>query len=159
LRCPPRLRATGTPGGICAIASSASTPVEHREARAKGTPITGRSVWRRRDARQRRRQARAADQDLEAALARGAAVVGYRIRLPVRERTSNSYAIPRLSSSSKQTACARGRTPSRRGFRRRPQTTAASCAMSVRKRAPANEIRAAAAYARSRASLTVAPSR
>ena len=36
--------ATGTPGGICAIASSASRPPATEVFEVSGTPITGRSV-------------------------------------------------------------------------------------------------------------------
>src|SRR5438105_1173663 len=36
--------ATGTPGGICAIASSASSPSRTLRLERSGTPITGRSV-------------------------------------------------------------------------------------------------------------------
>jgi hypothetical protein len=36
--------ATGTPGGICAIASSASNPSRTLRPERSGTPITGRSV-------------------------------------------------------------------------------------------------------------------
>ena len=38
-------QATGTPGGICAIASSASSPPATEVLEVSGTPITGTSVW------------------------------------------------------------------------------------------------------------------
>ena len=76
--------ATGTPGGICAIASSASRPSSTESDERSGTPITGRSRVRGRDARQRGRQAGAADQHPEPALARRPAVLGDGLRLPVR---------------------------------------------------------------------------
>src|SRR5439155_578936 len=37
--------ATGTPGGICATDSNASSPFATPVLAASGTPITGRSVW------------------------------------------------------------------------------------------------------------------
>ena len=76
--------ATGTPGGICVIARSASTPSSTDSDERSGTPITGRSVCAAATPGQRGGQTRAADQHLEAALARRAAVLGDGVRLPVR---------------------------------------------------------------------------
>src|SRR6266550_7485394 len=104
-------QATGTPGGIWAIESSASSPSSTLSEDRSGTPITGRSVW-------------AASTPGSAAASPAPAI---RTRNPrsraVRpysatesgcrcaERTSNSWVMPRASSSS-TAACMRGRSDS-----------------------------------------------
>ena len=76
--------ATGTPGGICAIASSASSPSSTLRLERSGTPITGRSVCAATDAGQRGREPGAADQHAQAALAGAARVLRDRVRRAVR---------------------------------------------------------------------------
>ena len=103
--------ATGTPGGICTIESSASSPSRTLSDERSGTPITGRSVC--------------AATTPGSAAARPAPQIstrsprsraGARTRRPRRasrcaERTSNSYGIPRSSSSS-SAGCIRSRSDS-----------------------------------------------
>ena len=60
-RCRRPTQATGTPGGICAIESSASSPPATDVGDVSGTPITGRSVWAATTPGQRGRQAGAGD--------------------------------------------------------------------------------------------------
>ena len=75
--------ATGTPGGIWAIASSASRPSRTLRLERSGTPITGRSVCAATAPGQRRGEAGAADEDAEPALAGAARVLGDRVGRPV----------------------------------------------------------------------------
>ena len=146
--------ATGTPGGICAIASSASRPSSTLRRRAE-RHADHRQVGVRRDrARAARRRARAADQHAHAR-ARAPSVRTPRPRpgsgAPSARRTRTRSRACRARRS--RPASARGRTPSRRGCRppvRQP--TGAPFALRPRCRsgsaAPANAIRSAAAYAR-----------
>ena len=60
--------ATGTPGGICTVDSSASSPFSADE--SIGTPMTGSDRVRRDDAAEMRRGAGADDEDLDAAAGR-----------------------------------------------------------------------------------------
>ena len=77
-------QATGTPGGICAIDSSASSPPATDVDDVSGTPITGRSVCAATTPGQRGRQAGAGDDHLQAAHARVLRVVGDLLGVAVR---------------------------------------------------------------------------
>src|SRR5262245_34324367 len=104
-------QATGTPGGICTIDKSASSPSRTLFDERSGTPITGRSVWA--ATTPGSAAARPAPQ-ISTRSPRSRAVLAYSATASgVRwaDRTSNSYAIPRSSSSS-IAACIRSRSDS-----------------------------------------------
>src|SRR6185437_5822705 len=81
--------ATGTPGGICAIASRASRPSSMLRLDRSGTPITGRSVCA-------ATTPGGADEHLQAALARSSRVLGDRTRRAVRRAHLELVADPLL---------------------------------------------------------------
>src|SRR4029079_13119928 len=92
--------ATGTPGGICAIASNASRPSSTLSRERSGTPITGRSVCA---ATAPGRAAARPAPAISTRIPRSRAVRAYSATasgLRCAERTSNSYAMPRDWSSS-----------------------------------------------------------
>ena len=118
--------ATGTPGGIWTIESSASSPSSTDIDERSGTPITGSSVCAATTPGQRGGEPGAADQHLQAraprrAFAYSATASGVRCA----ERTSNSQRDRRGRRARRAPpACAHDRTPSRPGSRRAAQ---ASC--------------------------------
>ena len=112
--------ATGTPGGICTIESSASSPSSTDIDERSGTPITGSSVCAATTPGQRRGEPRAADQHLQPAPGRALRVLGDGVRRAVRGADVELPADPaRVELVHRAPACARGRTPSRSGSRRR----------------------------------------
>src|SRR6266576_2986797 len=104
-------QATGTPGGIWAIESSASSPSSTLSEDRSGTPITGRSVWA---ASTPGSAAASPAPAMSTRKPRPRAVRPYSATASgcrCAERTSNSCAMPRASSSS-IAACMRGRSDS-----------------------------------------------
>src|SRR4051812_39430917 len=91
--------ATGTPGGICTIASSASRPSSTDFDERSGTPITGSSVWA---ATTPGSAAASPAPVMRTRMPRDAAVVEYSATsrgFRCADSTLNSHEIPRASSS------------------------------------------------------------
>ena len=82
-RCPRPTHATGTPGGIWAIDSSASSPPATEVDDVSGTPITGRSVCAAHHARERGGEAGARDDHPQPAHPRVLGVLGDQLRVAV----------------------------------------------------------------------------
>ena len=173
-------QATGTPGGIWAIESSASRPPATDCDEVSGTPMTGSARVGGDHARQRGRQARARDDHPQPAhLARS-----WRSRRRCRGRGGRTSPAPRgrcrASSSSSAAASmaamsllepitmpTRGastlqslelRSVSTAGARRGVSRCSLMAAMSRRSCRPSNAIMSAAAYAAARAAGTSSPS-
>ena len=92
-------QATGTPGGICAIDSSASRPPAADVARSAGTPITGRSVCAATTPGSAAERPGAGDDHLQPAHLRVARVVGDHVGVAVGGHHADLVRMPRSSSS------------------------------------------------------------
>ena len=148
--------ATGTPGGICAIASSASSPSSTLRLERSGTPITGRSVCAATAPGSAADEAGAADQHPQAALARAARVLGDGVRRRGAPSAPRTRRRRRASSSTSSAACIRSRSdseptriPTSSGMRAMSRAVAA-CRRNLCARRPS--------YAAARASATMSPS-